>query len=869
MYWGVTGGYLAVAAAIMLCGARTAQWQRVFWDLYPLLEQIGVVVCALQAVACLRTNGRFRAVWVLIGWGVLLHGLGDIAWAYEELAQGRDPTNSLTPNLMYVCCYVLTLAVAGVLFRSMPVLGRTRVALDSVIVALMTGLIGWELVYEGVWRSAGAAAAGRTIELAYPLADLVLLTCALFLLQGALGNWRELKRAAMLAAAMLCFAFSDVGASYRALLGMIAYSPGTQLLTMIGFAFAGWACVEARRDSDERARTATAQPGLQLPSGSVAVPALALVVAPAAIAYEIGVSGSASVATLSMSLCLVGVAALRTVVSALDHRKAAEVELRAFNQKLEQTVAERTRSLSAMLNLTAAVGTTLDVAEVLRSAMREVGTAISCDATAAWRIAPESMLSAGCSTPWTANMGKRSAALLEFVSNRTWAKARVVPAGDGDMADEVLVSPLLHGDELCGCIALSRSGERFESSEVELLKAMCLLIGPALENAVSFENAMRRVNLDPVTDLLNHRTLHQQLDTMFDKARARGHELAALMMDLDNFQLFNATYGHKEGDEVLRRVGAIVRQTCSSNGIVGRYGGDEFVAVLPDAGMAEAVDLARRINAALSESGFRFGEDDRSIPLTLCSGVAVYPADCDTYEELLAAACRNLATARREGKEVACTTEVQRATKDLRKDSDFAVLDMLVAAVDNKDMYTRKHSEDVAQYAVWTAEELRCEAEAIQRIQVAALLHDVGKIGIPREILAKPARLTAEETALINRHAWLGAMILGAFPGLEDVVEVVRRHHERWDGAGYPDGLAGEDILWQARLLSVADTFSAMTTDRPYRRALEVEVALQEIEKSSGTQFDPTVVAAFLRVIRSRLELSPWADDGVVGRRAA
>jgi HD-GYP domain-containing protein (c-di-GMP phosphodiesterase class II) len=172
--------------------------------------------------------------------------------------------------------------------------------------------------------------------------------------------------------------------------------------------------------------------------------------------------------------------------------------------------------------------------------------------------------------------------------------------------------------------------------------------------------------------------------------------------------------------------------------------------------------------------------------------------------------------------------------------------------VDNKDSYTRRHSEQVAEFSMWICEELDVDPDRSQRVQMAALLHDVGKIGVPHEILSKPGRLTIDEIEQVERHCWLGAMLLGAFPDMQDLVQGVKHHHERWDGSGYPEQLQSTDIPWIARVLAIADSFSAMTTSRVYRRALDWDVALEEIRVNSGRQFDAELVEAFLRIAKRR-----------------
>jgi putative nucleotidyltransferase with HDIG domain len=176
----------------------------------------------------------------------------------------------------------------------------------------------------------------------------------------------------------------------------------------------------------------------------------------------------------------------------------------------------------------------------------------------------------------------------------------------------------------------------------------------------------------------------------------------------------------------------------------------------------------------------------------------------------------------------------------------------MVTAVDKKDRYTRRHSEDVNQYAQWIADELQLSAETTQRMWVGGLLHDIGKIGVPDKILRKPGRLSAAEWEVMKSHPSLGARMLHDVPHMEEIIDAVRHHHERWDGCGYPDGLVGEDIPLLSRILAVADAFSAMTTDRPYRKGMTWDAALGEIRAHSGTQFDPTLAHAFLAAAERR-----------------
>jgi putative nucleotidyltransferase with HDIG domain len=190
------------------------------------------------------------------------------------------------------------------------------------------------------------------------------------------------------------------------------------------------------------------------------------------------------------------------------------------------------------------------------------------------------------------------------------------------------------------------------------------------------------------------------------------------------------------------------------------------------------------------------------------------------------------------------------------------VLQGLVIAVDTKDRYTKRHSEDVARYAVFLAERLGLDEEIQHTIRTAGLLHDIGKIGIPDTLLRKPSKLTAEQFDIFKQHVALGDAIVRDVPNLDLVRAGIRHHHERWDGNGYLEGLDGEEIPFIGRILAVADAFSAMTTTRPYRKALPVEEALKRLGDAAGSQLQEALVTAFIAGIETA------ADAPLPGERA-
>ena len=363
---------------------------------------------------------------------------------------------------------------------------------------------------------------------------------------------------------------------------------------------------------------------------------------------------------------------------------------------------------------------------------------------------------------------------------------------------------------------------------------------------------------DPLTETLNHGALVAHLAVDIEQARVTGSPLGVALIDIDNFRLLNDNHGHRAGDMALLAVVAELQRHLPKSMIMGRYGPDEFLVVAPADAVVDLEPAIERLRTALADLSLQFEASER-LPVTVSAGLCTYPEHGASVTVLLAAAARTLEEAKASGGDsvrVAGTTEADDAVT-----SGFDILHGLILAVDTKDRYTKRHSEDVARYAAFLARRLDLDPEFIATIHLAGLLHDVGKIGIPDPILRKPGKLTSEEYEIVKQHVALGDMIVRDVPDLEIVRAGIRHHHERWDGDGYLHRLEGESIPLIARILAVGDAFSAMTTTRPYRKALDIREALTRLEDASATQLDEKLVKVFIEGIETAADAPlPGAD---------
>ena len=418
-----------------------------------------------------------------------------------------------------------------------------------------------------------------------------------------------------------------------------------------------------------------------------------------------------------------------------------------------------------------------------------------------------------------------------------------------------LFCPLKSHGKLVGILGLSKkhSRQRFTQEDIEFVLSVANQAGVIVENAQLYSQAMTWAITDGLTRLYNHRYMHECLDNEIARGTRFGSTFSIIMIDLDFFKTYNDTYGHLAGDDVLAGIGKCIQASIRNVDTAFRYGGEEFAVILPETTTEGAYLVAERIREKIEQKVF----SGRSF-ITASLGVASWPTDGVTKEQLLVSADKALYAAKATGRNRTCapydenkqglvSTDTVSETQRIAISMIFA----LAATVDAKDHYTYGHSRKVSQYAVAMAQSINLPPEKIAVIRTAGLLHDIGKIGIPDSILNKDGMLDEQEWRQIRAHPEMGVEILRYVAELADSLPIILNHHEHYDGTGYPAGLKGNEIPLEARLLSVADAYDAMTSLRPYHNQRSSQEAIDELRRCAGTTFDPELVEVFCKILQS------------------
>ena len=445
-----------------------------------------------------------------------------------------------------------------------------------------------------------------------------------------------------------------------------------------------------------------------------------------------------------------------------------------------------------------------------------------------------------------------------------------------------LILPLL---SLKSCKGVMIIGNDNIGSHVGLFSFLANYCAMFTDNIELKDKAGKYANTDTLTGLYNHRGFQELLASELQKAEESNSCLSIIMLDVNNISKINRELGHAKGDEVIKLLAEKVKQNIRSKDNAGRYGGDEIAVILPDTNTADAKYLAEYITYTLSCC---FVDDVG--PVKVSVGISTYPECSKDQEKLLILAEQAMFISRSKGYKEGMSAIISSSDFNFWDDdalNSFAeviakrhsqlginfedelvhkfnneqiisqnhlmeMVTSLAGAIDAKDPYTKGHSTSVSRYSEALARAINLPENEVQRIALGALLHDVGKIGIPENVLKKPSRLSDEEWEIMKQHPTIGAeKVLAPNEALRDLIPMVKYHHEHIDGTGYPDKLKGDEIPLSAKIVAVADAFHALISDRPYRKGMALEKACEILKEGAGKHWDRDLVRHFIVIAPS------------------
>jgi len=375
--------------------------------------------------------------------------------------------------------------------------------------------------------------------------------------------------------------------------------------------------------------------------------------------------------------------------------------------------------------------------------------------------------------------------------------------------------------------------------------------------AQALETAEAAAMTDATTGIYNHRAFQKQLEDEVMRSRRYNRPVSLLMIDLDHFKTLNDTYGHPVGDAILREEGQLIKQGLRTIDFPARYGGEEFSIILPETSLEGAQVVAERIRNSVLYHLFDLPGGHRAF-ISISVGIANCPIDARDKDGMIEMADKALYFAKQNGRNrvrlhgdmlKADLEKNQFSLKAILRDSKLSGIRTIGLAIDAKTPFTFGHTDQVVRLAMNFAKFLKLDPEEVESLRVASLLHNIGLMNTPENVLNKPGPLTLEERKIIQAHPMLAEMLLQDAPRLDGVLPAILYHHERWDGNGYPKGLRGEDIPFLARVLAIAEAYHAMISTRPYRRRMAGHEALEELHQCAGKQFDPQLVQSFVQAL--------------------
>lgn len=534
-------------------------------------------------------------------------------------------------------------------------------------------------------------------------------------------------------------------------------------------------------------------------------------------------------------------------------------------RKLEQLICERDCLEEKLSHLIRSLTPLKDLHATLEEIIRHVVAIYGASVVRLWLVEPGGErihLEAQCgeALPGKVTELTSNGIVGEIVRTRTYLyspevlKCHHLKDKDWAIKNQLITHlgfPLIAEGELLGALTTAyKSFRPFSEEEIKWFSFIADVAAISIKNALLHEDIRAESIRDPLTGAYNRRHLFGRLAEEVLRSKRTGLPFALLLCDINRFKLANDLYGHSVGDKILKAVSRILEDTLRRTDILYRYGGDEFVIVLPETDLEGALILASKINKTISE---HVPEDIQALdfPLELSIGIAICPFEGDSPDELISKADHACYRAKSEPRHIYPPSRDYSEVKSIDLPSIF--FNTLATAIDMKDRHTHGHSYIVAQLAVMLAHKLGLSSQQIRDIRIAAMMHDVGKIAVPNSILGKPDKLTEEEWAIMKGHVEAGPEILKKIPGTESILPILAAVHENYDGSGYPKGLSRHDIPIEARIIAVVDTYQALISKRPYRGAKSHDEALEIIRDSYGKQFDPKVASTFVEMMLKRI----------------
>jgi len=408
--------------------------------------------------------------------------------------------------------------------------------------------------------------------------------------------------------------------------------------------------------------------------------------------------------------------------------------------------------------------------------------------------------------------------------------------------------PLKSRDRTIGIVtAGARKRRKFTTEDIHLLETLGCQIGLAIEHGRLLEESGRLSMLDDLTGLYSLRYLEEALENEIYRSQRCGDPFSLVMMDLDGFKDYNETFGQLGGDRALQALARTLKLELRKTDIACRYGGDEFSIVLPATDAQKAQKVVDRIRSAYLQMDCIQPFHIQS-PLGLSAGIAQFPQAAVTGQNMiyLADSALHYARKNKKNKSVLISNLVLVASSPTHREAQQVY--SLVSFVETRERYTIGHAKNVSILSDLIGKAIGLPVKELYKLRTAAFLHDIGKVRIPASLLTKPDKLTREEREIMNSHSLEGARLVARAAELKKLVPAVKHHHERYDGAGYPTGLKGDQIPFLSRIICIADAYDTMVSHRSYSEAMSPDEALGELYKCSGTQFDPELVNALVAV---------------------